>query len=181
MRRNSGGVGSWSLGVSSHGRTPCRRAATKTIKRSPAIFVGTFLPVYKRFGSTSIRFEGLDCSLTVPGFIDKSAFIRSLSRFVRPLRHSDLVQEDEVIDLSWLGPCGRMWLWGFRRSSSITPLRGERVPPVWSTCQPNRGHSHLSTKPGADPLAEQYVGRCQGEEASLAGCEVQCLTRYWQC
>ncbi len=31
-------------------------------------------------------------------FIDKSVSIRSLLRFVRPLRHSVLVQEDEVID-----------------------------------------------------------------------------------
>ncbi len=111
------------LPASHNGRTPRHRATTKTIQRSPAIFVGTFLRVYKRFGLTSIRFEGLDCLLTVPEFIDKSAFIRSLSRFVRPLRHSDLVQEDEVIDLSWLGPCGRMWLWGLGRSHALAVAR----------------------------------------------------------
>ncbi len=31
-------------------------------------------------------------------FIDKSVSIRSLLRFVRPLRHPVLVQEDQVID-----------------------------------------------------------------------------------
>ncbi len=51
-----------------------------------------------RLGSTSIRVEGSHFLLVALGFIDKSVSIRSLLRFVRPLRHSVLVQEDEVID-----------------------------------------------------------------------------------